>query len=552
MNTRSTPWLVAAVLEAVAIAWLAWIVFVDAPPVAADTNTPTNAVASEPRASHDTVQPASVAPTVDTTAAVQPDGGAEPAAASAPVAPMSGCLVHGAARMQDGSALPSRVWLSLMAPSASTAAAVASTSLSTDETMFAWAEVEAGEYQLALRGEGVREATQTVVVPPGVADLRVDVVLERSWLVRVLLTTPDGKPLHEVLSPEVQLKMGMRFGAGVQLIALWQPIPDDLPLSGLRDNPLTIAKWKSSREIGRGATTSELPARYAGVLEMPESRDAFVAAVWKEVVFARASLAKDQQELELVVDPARVQASLATLRLVVVDRDGKPLPGAKVGVNDRQSWGEPTAVDADGRFEKANLAPGLFTLTVSCEGHRFASSEITLRPGIVTDLGQVQAMSGREVTIRLAGAAEGKEPRGTMQLLDATNHAALRQLEHRLPFRNGEAKLGLVDGRYLLQVRGAGGVRRIVDTRSLGDGPLVVELQPEATLQVDSSATPTPTKLVLTAEDGAVVHDRWVTWRSRWDLPLLPGSYQVTTTPLGGTASTRSLDVSSGGAKLVL
>jgi hypothetical protein len=90
-----------------------------------------------------------------------------------------------------------------------------------------------------------------------------------------------------------------------------------------------------------------------------------------------------------------------------------------------------------------------------------------------------------------------------MRLLETASHAALRPLEHRLSFRNGEAKLDLVDGRYMLQVRGAGGARRIVDTRSLGDGPLVVDLQPEATLQVDSSATPTPTRLVLTAEDGA-------------------------------------------------
>jgi hypothetical protein len=550
MNARSTPWLVAAVLEAVAITWLAWIVFADAAPAAAEVHVPTGPATAEPPTQKDpVVHPASVEPTMDAAAAVRSEGAASTAAAGAPVAPMNGCLVHGVVRMQDGSAVPG-VTLSLMAGDAT--AAVARTSLSAGNLAFAWAEVEPGDYELAMRGEGVRESTQKVVVPPGVADLRVDVVLERSWLVRVLLTTPDGKPLHEVLSPELQLKMGMRFGAGVQLIALWQPIPDDLPQSGLRDSPLTIAKWKSSREIGRGTTTRELPARYAGVLEMPESRDAFVAAVWKEVVLARASLAKDQQELELVVDPARLQASLATLRLVVVDRDGKPLPGAKVGVNDRQSGGQPTAVDADGRYEKSDLAPGLFTLTVSCEGHRFAPHEITLRPGAVVDLGQVQALSSREVTIRLAGAAEGKEPRGGMRLLETASHAALRPLEHRLSFRNGEAKLGLVDGRYLLQVRGAGGARRIVDTRALGDGPLVVELQPEATLQVDSSATPTPTRLVLTTEDGAVVHDRWVTWRSRWDLPLLPGRYQVATTPLGGSASTRSLDVPSEGAKLVL
>ena len=551
MNARSTPWLVAAVLEAVAIAWLAWIVFGDVAPAAAEAEaTAAPAAASEPSGQRDpVVRPAVVEPVVDTTSAAGTEATPSPAAVDVPVAPMNGCLVHGVVRMQDGSPVPG-VTLSLLASSA--AAAVAYTSLSAGDRAFAWAEVEPGEYELAMRGEGVREAKQSVVVPPGVPGLHVDVVLERSWLVRVLLTTPEGKPLHEVLTPELQRKLGMGFREGVQVIALWQPIPDELPPSDLRDTPLTVARWQSSRDIGRGAATRELPARYAGVLELPESRDAFVAAVWKEVVLARGSLAKDQQEVELVVDPARLQASLATLRLVVVDRDGKPLPGAKVGVNDRQSRGEPTVVGGDGRFDRADLAPGLFLLTISCEGHEFAPSQITLRPGAVTDLGQVQAMPARAVTIRLAEVAEGKRPLGSMWLLDATNHAALRPFEHRLAFRNGEAKLELVDGRYLLQVRGAGAVRRVVDTRTLGDAPLVVELQPEAKLQIDPSATTTPTRLVLTAEDGTVVHDRWVTWRGRWEMPLLPGRYQVAITPLGGATSTRSLDLPSEGAKLVL
>lgn len=550
MNSRSTPWLVAAVLEAVAIAWLAWIVFGDVAPAAAESEAPAKPAAAAPQAQRDAVvQPAVVEPVVDATSAARTEATPSPAAVDVPVAPMNGCLVHGSVRMQDGGAVPG-VTLSLLASSAT--ASVAYTSLSDGDRAFAWAEVEPGEYELAMRGEGVREAKQSVVVPPGVPDLRVDVVLERSWVVRVLLRTPEGKPLHEALTPELQRKLGMGVGDGVQVIALWQPIPDALPPSDLRGTPLTVARWQSSRDIGRGTATRELPARYAGVLELPESRDAFVAAVWKEVVLARGTLAKDQQELELVVDPASLQASLATLRLVVVDRDGKPLPGAKVGVNDRQSRGVPTVVGGDGRFDRADLAPGLFQLTISCQGHEFAPSQITLRPGAVTDLGQVQAMPSRAVTIRLAGVAEGRIPLGSMWLLDATNHAALRPFEHRLPFRNGEAKLELVDGRYLLQVRGAGGVRRVVDTRVLGDAPLVVELQPEAKLQIDPSAIVPPTRLVLTAEDGTVVHDRWITWRGRWEMPLLPGRYQVAITPLGGTTSTRSLDLPSDGAKLVL
>lgn len=548
MNPRSTPWLVAALLEALAIAWIAWSLLAEPVPAAAEVvpppaNAPVEAAAKVAAPAAAGTEPAQR----EEAAAVPPT--AVPAAVTASV-PMDGCLVYGRARMRDGRQLAQRVSLALQPAGATKPMATASLSDGTDA--FAWAEVPEGSYELKIGGSGVRAATLAVLVPAATAELRVDVVLDVSWLVRVVLKTSDGRLLHEVLTPELRQKLGLSFGSDLQVIALWQAIPDDLPTSGLRESPFTVARWQSARGIGRGGAKNDLPARYAGVLEMPESRDAHTAVVFKEVVLARAALAKDQQELEFVVDLARLQTAMATLRLVVLDRDGKPLPGAKVGVNDRQSWSQPTEVDGAGRYEKTDLQPGQYSLTIACEGQHFTASDVTLRPGVVTDLGQIRAQPGRAITIQLIGVVDGKEPRGTMRLLDAPAHAALQQSAVELSFPKGEAKASLVDGRYLLQVRGAGGVRRIVDTRSLGDGPLVVDLQPEATLQVDSSATPTPTKLVLTAEDGAVVHDRWVTWRSRWDLPLLPGRYQVAITPLGGAASTRSLDVPSEGAKLVL
>lgn len=548
MNPRSTPWLVAAVLEALAIAWIAWSLFAEPVPAAAEATPPTANASAAAAATPAASAPAATKPANADESPVSPPSSAATGAAAS--AAMDGCLVHGRARMRDGSALTERVSLALQPAGATKAMATASLSDSADA--FAWAEVPAGNYELKIGGTGVRAATMAVLVPAGNAELRVDVELDASWRVRVVLKTPDGRLVHEVLTPELQQKLGLSFGSDLQVIALWQEVPDDLPGSGLRESPFTVARWQSARGIGRGGSKGDLPARYAGVLEMPEARDAHTAVVMKEVVLGRAPLAKGQQELELVVDLARLQASMATLRFVVVDRDGKPLSGAKVGVNDQQSWSQPIEVDGAGRYEKADLQPGLYSLSVMCAGHQFAPSEVTLRPGVVTDLGQIRAQPGREITIRLSGASEGKEPRGTLRLLEAPTHAALQQDDVELSFRKGEAKAPLVEGRYLLQVRGAGAARRIVDTRSLGDTPLVVELQAEAMVQVDSSATAAPTRLVLTTEDGTRVYDRWITWRSRWDLNLLPGRYQVETTPLGGAASMRSLDVPSDGAKLVL
>ncbi|MCB9880101.1 MAG: hypothetical protein H6835_21110, partial [Planctomycetes bacterium] len=116
--------------------------------------------------------------------------------------------------------------------------------------------------------------------------------------------------------------------------------------------------------------------------------------------------------------------------------------------------------------------------------------------------------------------------------------------------RDGKAALRLAEGRYRLRLTGAGGAVLDMDTRTCGDGPLTVSLQPEANLQVDSTSLDGPTRLVLETADGSTVLDRWVTWKSRWDRKLLPGTYRATIQPLGGAARTLSIDVPPDGATL--
>src|SRR5690606_3167429 len=314
---------------------------------------------------------------------VQPTASA--AGTSAP--PPMGCLVHGVVRMADGGDLPS--WLSLSLKPAGEAKAVAETRLQRGVDAFAWPDVPAGDYELHARGDGIRTTSQPIVVAEGAPEAYVDVVLEPSWLVNVLLTTPDGKPLHEALTPELRKQLGLSVFMDVQVTALWQPIPDDIPPSDLRQSPFTVAQWRSAHGFNRGA--KELPARYAGTLEMPERRDAFAAVLLKEVVLARAPLTAGQQEVELIVDPARMAASLATLRFVLVDPDGAPLGAASVDISDRQSSGRSGKTEADGRYEQTNLLPGMYPLSIRCEGHTVRPCNVTLRPGEVTDLGNLRA-----------------------------------------------------------------------------------------------------------------------------------------------------------------
>ncbi|MBL8736899.1 MAG: carboxypeptidase regulatory-like domain-containing protein [Planctomycetes bacterium] len=545
MNARALPWLLVAIAEALAILWLGWMLFASEP--GRSPAEPSTREAAAPLAAD--LPAAASAPAPPT----EPAAAAVGAASPTPVAPppserMSGCLVHGTLTMRDGSRLPNSVSSRLKSDDHGNEVV---THGSRDAPAFAWPDVPPGTYQLTASGSGVQPFTRAVVVPPDQAELRVDVVLEPSWLVRVLLTVPDGRPLYEALTKEDQQRLGLSPFQEVAVIALWDPIPDELPRSVLRTSPFTIAKWQSARDIGR-AQASTLPARYAGALEMPEHRPAFVAAVLKDLVLARAQLAVGQDELVLVVDPTRIEASLATLRCVVVDAAGKPLADARVEISDQQSSSRGDTVDAEGRFERSGLHPGLLEFTVRCHGHHFPRRSITLRPGSVTDLGILQATSGRPLTIQFEGAAAEKRLGVTLTSIDPPSHPALGPGELRLSTQDGRVQVELADGRYRLHVRGAGGAVQTIDTRVLGDGPLVVRLAPEAVLQVDTSGTTTPTHMVLTNSDGVPVFDRWVTWRSRWNTSLLPGTYQVTTTPLGGAPTTRSLDVPLTGAALGL
>ena len=545
MNARSLAWLLVAIAESLAILWLGWMLFASEP--GRSPAEPSTREAAAPLAAD--VPAATSAPARPTEPAAAAAGPASPTPMAPPPSErMSGCLVHGTLAMRDGSRLPNSVSSRLKSDDNGNEVV---THGSRDAPAFAWPDVPPGTYQLTASGSGVQPFARAVVVPPDQAELRVDVVLEPSWLVRVLLTVPDGRPLHEALTKEEQQRLGLSRFQEVAVIALWEPIPDELPRSVLRTSPFTIAKWQSARDIGRGQAT-KLPARYAGALEMPEHRPAFVAAVLKDVVLARAQLAVGQDELVLVVDPSRIEASLATVRCVVVDAAGKPLADARVELSDQQSSSRGNPVGADGRFEQSGLHPGLLELSVHCRGHHFPERSITLRPGTVTDLGTLQATTGRSLTIQLEGAAAEKEPSVTLTPIDPPPHPALGPGELRLSAQDGRVQVELADGRYRLHVRGAGGAVQTIDTRAVGDGPLVVRLAPEAVLQVDSSATTAPNRLVFTNSDGVAVFDRWVTWRNRWNLGLLPGAYQVTTTPLGKAPTSRSLDVPLEGAKLAL
>lgn len=548
MNANRPVLVVLAIAQAVAILLLGWHLFGRTQAAAA----PRNAGKSVESPVGEVVSSApEVAPVVTQAPAVEP--AVAPVREGVPPTSPIGVLLHGTVSVADGGLLPGSAWVSLHRGGQSKP--LFSSSLSQEQTSFAWPDLEAGDYQLRSRAEGMRDWESVITVPEGVQQQRVDVVLEPSWLVKVLLQNAAGTPLHEAfatLAKSVPALASSGYSDAVQVIALWHEIPDELPRSDLRSSPMTIAKWNASRGIEAMRGNNKLPARYAGVLEMPERRAAYVAVVFKEVVLARAQLQAGQEELQITAEPETVLRSLATVRVQIVDADGKPLSSAKVGINDTQSWRQPTAVDAEGRVELGNLVPGLFRFSVQCEGYILPPCNLELAPGSVTDLGSLPMLSSRELRIEVEGAPEGDGLRGALTALQPMPHASLRAGASSLSVRAGVIKTKVAEGRYRLVLAGAGGAILEFDTRTLGDAPLRVKLQPEATITFDSTGLQGPTQLVVRSAAGTATLDRWVTWRSKWESRVLPGTYTVTVRPLVGAPREQTLSVPMEGVTFTL
>ncbi|MBZ0150285.1 MAG: hypothetical protein K8J09_02050 [Planctomycetes bacterium] len=548
MTSRATrTWLVIAIAEAAGIVLL--LQALAAAPAAAENNAPLPPAAGNP---------AAVAPRSSTTAEAAPDQAAT-TTATPPTAPTTatpatpatndlGTLLLGTLQWPPG-VDPNHLQVALYAGEATKALLTAS--LSGDQN-FAFPGLDAGDYRLTTRGDGTRPFERWITIPPGADVVRVDLPLIASWIVKVALLAPDGKPLAEALKGQPQLT-GAGFDGPVQVVASWQPLPAQLPFSDQRQTPFTVGQWTSARGLpGRG--NSDLPARFAGTLELRQDQPAVIAAVLRECVLTQVPVEVGQQEVTLTVDPAQMRAKLASVRLQIVDATTHaPIADAKVGLNDTQSWRQPTAVGQDGVLLQERLLPGRYQLTVQVAGRVAPPLTVDLVPGRLTDLGQIPVAAPFVLCATVTGGDDGAELNVTLQPLDAVEVPGTGRRSLRSGVQQRELKAELWPGRYRLRITGKGlGAAREFDTRQLGDAALAIELQTEPELQLDSTQLADPAQLALTDGRGVVWSDRWITWQSRWNQQLPPGDYRWSLRGLDGNERGGAVTVAATGGKLVL
>lgn len=549
MAARRAAWLVAAVAQAVAIAALSMFLATrGAAGDGANASPPDVPPVAGPAAGTDVLPPAAGAdatPSSSAPAAVPP--GQAGVAATEPAD--LGTLLHGRLTTGDGGTF---AWAQTTLSIGEETKPMASAHVTPSQSQFAFAGLAPGDYRLRVRARGYRDVEQDVAIPADAPVLRLDVELQPSWIVKVVLLAPDGRPLHEALAEAKVLPDGF-FGDAVQVVAAWRALPAQLPLSDLRETPITVGTWTSSRVGRRIGGANDLPARYAGTLEMRETRDAVVAAVYREVVLVQQALTAGQEEVTLTVDPQQLRASAAAVRLQVVDgATGAPVPEARITLDDAQTSRSPVAVDAEGRYEQTNLRPGRYLLRISVPDRVAPHATVDLAPGRTTDLGAIAVLDGVELRLHVLDLADDA-PSGSLQPLDGTDTGVLRAAPIRFGLQRGEATVRVAPGRYRLRLQQKGsGASVEIDTRRTGGEPIVVTLGDEPSVRIDPTALDEPVRCELRTPNGHVVYDRWITWRRAYEVQVPVGDYRVRIERLDGTGRDEALTVPAAGTTLVL
>ena len=113
-----------------------------------------------------------------------------------------------------------------------------------------------------------------------------------------------------------------------------------------------------------------------------------------------------RQNLRFAIAPATALCTLqrfATIRAVVQDEDGKPLPKARISLVGSGS----APADAEGRLVLRDVDPGEQSVRISAPGRKAWQSDVTVASGKEHDLGEVQLAAGQLVRGKVVDGESG-------------------------------------------------------------------------------------------------------------------------------------------------
>lgn len=541
-----------AVLQGIAIVVLVVLLF------RADEPVPVNASpsAAQPKAAAASPVPdaASPAPAPAPAPAPSPEPATAqatpaPAATAAATADAAGTVLYGRVVDEAGQGIAEgSVWFS-RPPDTKRLGMV---SLNAREPCFAIAGLTAGDVAYGTRVTGYRESTGTITIPPGTPRLRHDIVLMKSWEIAIKILTPEGEPLRAAMQAMAKERPNL-FRVEVGAVATSARPEHDFPLTALREIATGVGRWRGGLGIERARGGQQLPKDVAGVLELEGKQPLWISAVLRHRVLTSVPVEPGQTEVTLTVGVDRVLQDLCTIRGRIVDAATKePVADAHVGFGDRQSSGGGGKVDDQGRFEARDLRPGLLTIEIRAGKRSGPRNFVVVQPGEVLDLGDVPVCEFRTIKGRLEGLTDKAEScRIACVSLEAPPHASMRHGDGSARVEaDGTFQLHVTDGRHRVRASGAGGAVTDIDTRTLGDQPLVLQLQKESSLRLDVQSNGAPFELAVFDGGGREVYRRDLQHGWKFALPFLPGDYRIELKDGRGKVETRRIQLGDAGADL--
>ncbi len=245
-------------------------------------------------------------------------------------------------------------------------------------------ELAPGRYWVAARVEGYRPAHREVEIALA-EEAELDLVVAPSVRLAVRVLTPDGQPHPDVV-------------AGKALFLV--PVPTPEPLSGWYFG--VRGSIRSPHGEGRFQDTYDRREEgLIGFLELDGDLPVYVNLCLLQWVLATELVPAGSEEVAFLVDPEGLQSQLATLRVRALDAStGEVVTHAGVMLR-TSSFGMHRALDESGVTEFADISPGEYDLTVSCETYGWEQRDVLVEPGVVTEvdveLGASTKIEGRVV-----------------------------------------------------------------------------------------------------------------------------------------------------------
>jgi hypothetical protein len=339
--------------------------------------------------------------------------------------------------------------------------------------------------------------------------------------VRVRIETPDGQDANVAAQ-----KLGLHFGFHVVASAV--PIPERFATTDHGVVMWGASQWRRDDRPKDG---------FAGTIELATPPPAYVAALLRHVVVAQARVEPGQDVVTLVVDAAKAEAQLSTVRMRLLDAETEePLAGFHCTLRSSSGGGVGGQSGADGRLEVQKVLPGLVILElnqrVAKSPYESVTTTIRTRPGETTDLGDLRMDKGASASGVVLD--EGGKPAGGV----GVQWTELKWRNGPRPFVDHRSASTDAEGKFSLGRLGRGKVAVKAWSREGGlmalgilevpcAEPLELRLAPAATLVITRPPDPTRAFVVTlySQRNVPVTAARLEPRLTRLPIRLPPGDY---------------------------